>query len=71
MNIKHTASVEAVRLSIEWVDNMAKSKHNIKGNGTGKGTGTILCRINHTATGPGPVPLGFCLNKPLGWGFGG
>ena len=29
MNIKDTASVEAVRLSIEWVDNMAKSKHNI------------------------------------------
>ena len=29
MNIKHTASVEAVRLSIEWVDNMAKSKHNM------------------------------------------
>ena len=29
MNINYTASVEAVRLSIEWVDNMAKSKHNI------------------------------------------
>ena len=28
MNIKHTASAEAVRLSIQWMDNMAKSKHN-------------------------------------------
>ena len=29
MNIKHTASTEAVRRGyIEWVDNMAKSKHN-------------------------------------------
>ena len=40
MNIKHTASVEAIRLSIEWVDNMAKSKHNTQG---GYHTVTVTC----------------------------
>ena len=69
MNIKHTASVEAVRLSIVWVDNMSKSKHNMSPllnlsthlfASVREQNGLSLCC---TPIGMSKIPYGFCVHK--------